>query len=335
MKNFKCVKEFDTLLEGYNYCRENGPIPFVVRNCLEFLSASSLQIEKQINLEASIHGYNECGTHKVSGKLAFDKWSTDTLDFNIVDSSSSRGTVLLPLILRELNIANDIDVMLWLSYVLTLARVQSKVHIDPPFGSGWQFLAEGSKEWTIIDQAFFSDKKITPLPIIPVVVREDVIVGVPLSDLLLQSVTIAEPPFKILTTAKFSVLAVNPKYIVIVPIQLPVLVSLEAPLALLTVVDNVSPLVAISLVTTSQMNLDSSNTQALTNESSASAKYPDAYIPTFNYNVEQLSIDYPQQLYRTQLNPQDFISCPEDWPHSVYTSVKTCGLSGYMRYDKQ
>ena len=61
-------------------------------------------------------------------------------------------------------------------------------------------------------------------------------------------------------------------------------------------------------------------------------RYPGRYMPAQDYDVEAMAAQYPQELYRVVLNATDFLSCPEDWPHSVYTSQKTCGLSGYMKY---
>ncbi len=158
---------------------------------------------------------------------------------------------MLPVIIQQLCIANGVDKMFWLSYVLTLAKVQSKCHIDPPFGSGWQFLSEGRKEWTIFDKHFFYE--------IPVAADQ-------LSFLIMTK------------TDKFSVLEIRPS------------------------------VAALPLTS----NFNSQN----------------------DYDVEQLSKFYPNELYRCTLNASDFISCPEDWPHAVMTTVKTCGLSGYMKYEK-
>ncbi len=240
---------------------------------------------------------------------------------------------MLPTVLRELNIANDIDTMLWLSYVLTLACVQSKVHIDPPFGSGWQFLSEGNKEWTIIDKGFFSAEKLPVLPlIVPVVAAAEEGVVVPVIAL------IPELQFHTVITAKFSVISVNPLFkVVIVPVDAALLSDLVPllpvlPILLPVLVSESVSKVILPLLPLTPALLDLIKTEPI---SAGSSIYPDAYLPSVNYDVEQLSRDFPQQLYRTELHPNDFISCPEDWPHSVYTSVKTCGLSGYMRYDKQ
>lgn len=283
--NYKKVLEFETIVQGYDYCRLNGPIPFVVRNCTEFLSATPGSIRSQINLEKEIHGYNNEGTHEVTGRVAYDRWLNDTLDFNIVDSSSSRGSVLLPNIIRELNIANDVDSFLWFSYVLTLAGVQSKCHIDPPFGSGWQFISEGDKEWTIIDSAFFRDESVA------------VVSGVDSVDS-----EVLNPRYLLISkTVKFSVLSL----------------------------DNRCPLITACI----PLSIDLPTN--IPQPSPSRHTYPHSFHPKTLYDMDELSSTYPNELYRVIIKANDFISCPEDWPHSVYTGSKTCGLSGYMKYAKK
>jgi hypothetical protein len=48
-----------------------------------------------------------------------------------------------------------VDELFWLAYVLTLASVTSHLHVDPPYGSGWQYLTRGRKQWFVFDKAFF------------------------------------------------------------------------------------------------------------------------------------------------------------------------------------
>lgn len=328
--NFKSVLEFGTLLEGYDYCRLHGPNPFVVRNCCEFSTSTPVQIRNQINLEAVVHGYNDTGTHRVTGRVAYEQWLNNTLDFNIVDSSSSRGSNLLPSILRELNIANDVDTTLWFSYVLTSACVQSKCHIDPPFGSGWQYLSTGNKEWTIIDRTFFRDVDIPIVPVIPIVVENEV-------TLLLPAAL-----YYITKTCKFSVIELSRSTPSLAMLPLSVLCSdppgseLPPPVLVvpLTALLPLSPLsIPTPLSTPSFVGLEHSHVG--TEDVLARQKYPFSFASTNHYDMEELSIAYPKELYRVVLNANDFISFPEDWPHAVYTSQKTCGLSGYMKYEKE
>ncbi len=61
--------------------------------------------------------------------------------------------------------------------------------------------------------------------------------------------------------------------------------------------------------------------------------YPGKYNSLFDYDVDTMASEYPNELYRATIGPNDFLSCPLNWPHSVYTRDKACGLSGYMKYD--
>jgi hypothetical protein len=321
--NFKTVLEFNSLLEGYNHCRTNGPNPFVVRNCLEFCTATPQRIQSQMNLELAIHGYNATGTHEVSGRQAYESWLNDTLDFNIVDSSSSRGCALLPLIIRDLNIANCVDSMVWFSYVLTLAAVQSKCHIDPPFGSGWQFLSVGNKEWTIIDKSFFSEsgcleprtESPPPINVSPISNEKTPHANCPPPLLKAFHLTTL---FDTIRTARFAVLEIS-KGSAPGPGNTISSQQLSSP-----------PLTSLPLPSTPPVLPPS---EVLDHRQSVRSKFPGCFLPSAPYDMEAMAEAYPDELYRVSIGASDFISCPQDWPHSVLTTRKTCGLSGYMKYE--
>jgi hypothetical protein len=335
---FRSVMEFSRLIDGYDYCRANGPTPFVVRNCVDFIEATQAQVQSQIKFEKSLHGYNSSGRHHVTGRVAFDSWLDGTLSFNIVDSNSSRGSRLLPSILRELNIANHVDSEVWFSYVLTVANVQSKVHVDPPFGSGWQFLTQGSKEWTIIDEDFFDSnvaiqEMITP---IPVLVELDM-VGEELSLATLVNVEL----FRITATSRFSVLELIPAK-AILPVRTNVM-----PLSITSLSTAIKPTVLLPIATVDEIANPSIHASVEEDSSSSSIgctrkeattekirkKFPSRYLSSTDHNTEILASEYPNELYRVIINANDFLSCPANWPHSVDTIEKSCGLSGYMKYD--
>lgn len=302
--NFRPVAEFLTIQAGYDHCRLNNPIPFVVRNCAEFLPATHDAICQQIRLEQSIRGYNDKGTHQLKGLEAFELWKHEQLDFNIVDSCSSRGSLLLPETLRALNIANDVESAIWLAYVLTASAVQGKMHIDPPFGSGWQYLSCGTKCWTIIDRDFFRAAVAPVLPVLPLVAP------------VLAEVVL----FEVTRTKRFSVVQVVAQTAVVILDP----VSLIEPIVVPLIADTV----ALAVLGTADAPLLAPVVAPVVGR----ARYPHQYVPADDYDVETLAKEYPQELYRVVLNATDFLSCPEDWPHSVYTSQKTCGLSGYMKY---
>lgn len=322
-KNFKSVLEFSSLQEGYDFCRKNGPNPFIVRNCPDFISATHLEITSQMKLETEIHGYNQSGTHKVRGRDAYNTWVDDTLDFNIVDSCSSRGCLLLPKVLKDLNIANEVEAMVWFSYVLTLAAVQSKVHIDPPFGSGWQYLSQGSKCWTIVDSEFFGTD-------------EDTSANVESAAPLLVSVAAAFPEtdpvpktkvavFQVVKTGRFSVAELFVS-VVLAAVHIDTIV-VEDVLNVLVVSEEVAVVVPI-------LSNPDTSIQPKDSPVAERRKFPTKYKSTRDYDLDTMAAEYPQELYRVVLNASDFLSCPVDWPHSVYTIDKTCGLSGYMKYAK-
>lgn len=94
-----------------------------------------------------------------SGVQCLSDYDDESLSFNIVDSQSTRGFQdLLPKALQDLAIESGIDSDVWLSYVMSPVEVYPLVsigatHIDPPYGSGWQYISEGMKRWYIFDHS--------------------------------------------------------------------------------------------------------------------------------------------------------------------------------------
>ncbi len=77
--------------------------------------------------------------------------------FNVVDSVSTRGLSLLPAALAAWNqrCGDAFDHHVSLAYVLSPAKpgVFGTLHLDPPYGSNWQYLCCGLKTWATIDPA--------------------------------------------------------------------------------------------------------------------------------------------------------------------------------------
>ena len=140
-------------------------IPFIVRAAnLESINESVfpklMHIRKQILKEQILKGYKNSGmSHIESGFQCLSDYDDDILSFNIVDSQSTRGySLLLPKLLQDLAFESGIDSDVWLSYVISPAAIYPLVsigstHTDPPYGSGWQYISEGMKQWYIFDHS--------------------------------------------------------------------------------------------------------------------------------------------------------------------------------------
>ncbi len=84
-----------------------------------------------------------------------------TLKFNVVDSLSNRGySRLLPLEIIDINTRSEVDETYWLAYVISPGKpdVCGELHVDPAYGSGWQYLIEGVKRWFVIHDSTFDLK---------------------------------------------------------------------------------------------------------------------------------------------------------------------------------
>ena len=149
------ISVFATLQQGY--AANAGPValPFVVRACGEFAEATCASVRSQFRLEQSVTGYAKGVTHAASGRDALAAWDALTLDFNIVDSASTRGHLLLPAIFRENGGQECTMVSVRLAYCASPAAPDTcgDLHMDPPYGSNWQYLAVGDKTWYCIDPA--------------------------------------------------------------------------------------------------------------------------------------------------------------------------------------
>jgi hypothetical protein len=127
--------------------------PIIVRSCWnEFPPEILAKIRKQIRHEQVVHGYQyQTNTRiEIPGFQVLDQFDQSAhFNFNIVDSPSTRGITLLPQSIECANRNAGIMESVWLAYVITGNPVDGEWHIDPPYGSGWQFLAQGEKEWCI------------------------------------------------------------------------------------------------------------------------------------------------------------------------------------------
>jgi hypothetical protein len=153
------MREFNTLDEGFAACSEIGhTFPFVVRNCQSFSPSSIQELRSQMKRERDLRGYSSGVAYHLSGVDALQAWDNCSLQFNIIDSESTRGhTNFLPKTLEEFNIVGDLDELLWLSYVLSPANVKcGELHTDPSYGSGWQYLMQGQKRWFVVQDEGFS-----------------------------------------------------------------------------------------------------------------------------------------------------------------------------------
>jgi hypothetical protein len=156
------MKEFSTIAEGFSASLSaEFPFPFVVRNCSEFIvsGVSEQSIRSQIRLEKRLSGYSSHGegTQYLSGLAALEAYDASRLLINIVDSVSTRGNGLLPCELKAINDRASVDESVSLAFVISpISQSQGELHIDPPFGSGWQYLCVGTKKWSVLDSSTFS-----------------------------------------------------------------------------------------------------------------------------------------------------------------------------------
>lgn len=159
---FHKFRQFATLEAGYAACDAEGTaFPFVVRAANSFQSIAEINaaLRSQLRKEQLVTGYAGGKTFQLPGRVALQQWEDNTLGFNIVDSSSTRGSIgLLPKALGDINRTRHVPESVWLAYVLSPSRPHAcgELHIDPPFGSGWQYLATGSKVWYVLDGSSFS-----------------------------------------------------------------------------------------------------------------------------------------------------------------------------------
>ena len=156
------IREFLTLEEGYkeSFASESG-FPFIVRNCISFSGKDSFSgelVRSQMKKEKSLKGYSNLKTYKLSGLDALKAWDEGELHINIVDSPSTRGyKSLLPVAIESFNRSVFIDDEMWLAYVLSpINNTCGELHLDPPFGSNWQYLVEGLKTWYVVTDKSFN-----------------------------------------------------------------------------------------------------------------------------------------------------------------------------------
>ena len=156
---FVDIVEYSSLEDGFNACIAQGTgLPFVVRKTIEFAESTSAAISSQLRKETSVTGYQNGKSIRQSGAIALESWQNSQCVCNIVDSVSNRGKwPLLPIYLSAIAESADVEDSVLLAYVLSpVSTCMGELHVDPPFGSNWQYLAEGKKIWYAIDSSHFS-----------------------------------------------------------------------------------------------------------------------------------------------------------------------------------
>lgn len=168
--NFLPFRCFATVKEGYDTCEVEGKraLPFVVRANADLSTTdtatswpSPSTIRKQLSRESEIKGYSVVEGKQtstvLSGRETLQHLDAHTLRHNVVDAESTRSsTSLLCQELVQLNTASRVEREHWLAYVVSPAsNTNGTLHCDPPYGSNWQYLAEGTKTWHAVDNATF------------------------------------------------------------------------------------------------------------------------------------------------------------------------------------
>ena len=151
------MRECASLAAGFAACEaEACPFPFVVRAPPEFCCASVADIRQALALEREVKGSlpHACGYAYETGEEAlrvFDTGRSDGTTMNVIDAECLRNDALLPAVLRELGAL--VNHHLLLAYVLSpyASGDIGPMHVDPPMGSGWQWLAYGDKTWYVVD----------------------------------------------------------------------------------------------------------------------------------------------------------------------------------------
>jgi len=171
-------REFNTVTKGFEACEAEGQlaVPFVVRASALALSGinkgdvganksswpSLAKIRNQLGLEAYIEGYSCVNSEKISlsGADTLIAHDNGTLNHNVIDSISTRSsTSLLSEQMINVNKSSRVDEQNWLAYVVSPVSNQiGALHCDPPFGSNWQFMAEGKKTWYAVSPKEFDIK---------------------------------------------------------------------------------------------------------------------------------------------------------------------------------
>jgi len=154
---FLSLASFDSIAAGYAAVNANESLrgfPFVVRasECFRDI-ATETKVRSQINKEREVKGYSCHNGSSMSstGREALEAFDDASLAFNTVDSLSTRGNALLPDVMAILAEEANVERALWLAYVISPVTKEGietgELHLDPPFGSNWQFLSSGTKVW--------------------------------------------------------------------------------------------------------------------------------------------------------------------------------------------
>jgi hypothetical protein len=168
--NFLPVREFETIFEGFQACEKEGEdsLPFVVRSSKNNSDVKPNgtawptveMIRRQLGKEKNIRGY-ACGkTVFMSGMKTLEQYDSSTMMHNVVDAESTRSsTSLLPQSMITMNETSRVEQENWLAYVVSpTSNTIGTLHCDPPFGSNWQYVAEGRKIWYTISPKNFDIK---------------------------------------------------------------------------------------------------------------------------------------------------------------------------------
>ena len=183
--------EFASLAEGFAAAdaTPGAAFPFVVRGGVDEWPSVDV-IRSDVRREASVKGYVGAAgrvAQTLAGARLLEAWDDESLLMNVVDAASTRScTSLLCTTLRDRNARSDtVSSAMWLAYVVSPTsppnddrrdggdvvvigdaednddddderRIESSLHVDPPHGSNWQYLACGTKVWFCLDAAAFS-----------------------------------------------------------------------------------------------------------------------------------------------------------------------------------
>ena len=308
-------------------------------------------------------GYSHGGeTITETGQETYTSWSNNELKHNVVDSQALVSDLSLPAAFIELNRQAEVPPDCWLAYTLTCANNSGEIHVDPRWGSGWQFLVEGSKQWFMFNPEFFhqhqrvsscdrshlssSRPKVFEQAITRLCTKKSGKGGgkskKKKGGKQKQKQKQAEPEqgsqgptgYVCCTCGKsgldkthFASSGNDKKQ------QCHLGYSFtDHTLCCVSCDESLSgsedPAVRelIDILENSGLTLASGKTA---DSSSTHIGLTEGYQKEIKYDASVLVEKYAEQIYSVVIQPGDFVSCPCDWPHFVLTFDKSLGVSGY------